>query len=323
MKYKVITILFLCLVNLYGQDKLRIGILAYGTVNWEIDVLKHNKLDNKNGFDLEVVELASKNAQAVALQSGDVDIIVTDWIWVNSQRATGKDFTFYPYSKSIGTLNITANSKAKTLLDLKGKQLGIAGGVYDKSWLLYRAYSKRKYNIDLKDIVEPVYASSPILYQKMLDNSLEASINFWHFNAMLEPKGVKPLVDVDELLSGLELDKDVSFVGWTFNRNFALKNKQLINSFLDATLQSKKILNSDNQEWNRIRKDMNASDDETFEALKTGYKKGIIKEFSQQNIDNLTKVFKILLEEGGSNFVGESTSLNDETFWKYNPKLDW
>ena len=322
MKYKLIAALFLCLVNLYGQNKLRVGVLAYGTVNWELDVLKYNEIDKKNGFDLQIVELASKSAQLVSLQSGDVDIIVTDWIWVNSQRATGKDFTFYPYSKAIGTLNVTAKSKASTLLDLKGKELGIAGGVDDKSWLLYRAFCKKKYNIDLKDVVTPVYASAPILYQKMIDDSLEASINFWHFNSMLEPKGVKPLVDVDELLDGLELDKNLPFVGWTFNRNFALKNKELINSFIDATLQSKKILNFNNQEWNRIKKDMNVQDDATFEALKAGYRKGIIKEFSQKDIDNLGKVFKILSQDNDSKVVG-TTNLYDETFWKYSPTLDW
>lgn len=322
MKYKLLLLLFVGVVELFAQNSLRVGVLAFGTVNWELEVLKYNQLDKKNGFDLQIVELASKNAQLVALQAKDVDIIVTDWIWVNSQRSTGKDFTFYPYSKAIGTLNITSKSNAKTLLDLKGKELGIAGGIDDKSWLLYRAFCKKKYNIDLKDIVTPIYASAPILYQKMMDDSLEASINFWHYNSMLEPKGVKALVGVDELLEGLQLDKNLPFVGWTFNRDFALNNKDLINSFLNATLQSKKILNFDDQEWNRIKKDMKVEDDATFEALKNGYRKGIIKDFSQKEIDNLSKVFKILSQDNDTKIVGAKT-LDENTFWKYDSKIDW
>jgi NitT/TauT family transport system substrate-binding protein len=163
-----------------------VGVLAYGTVNWELDVLKQNNLDKKYGFELEIVELASKNAQLIALQSKDVDVIVNDWIWVNAQRASGKDFTFYPYSKASGTLMVNEKSNIKSLADLKGKELGIGGGNFDKTWLLLRAYTKNRYKYDLKDTVNPVFASSPIIYKKMEDGSLEAGINFWHFNAKLE-----------------------------------------------------------------------------------------------------------------------------------------
>ena len=120
----------------------------------------------------------------------------------------------------------------------------------------------------------------------------------------------------------LGMNEDISFVGWTFNRDFALNNKDLINSFLNATLQSKKILNFDDQEWNRIKKDMKVEDDATFEALKNGYRKGIIKDFSQKEIDNLSKVFKILSQDNDTKIVGAKT-LDENTFWKYDSKIDW
>ena len=43
----------------------------------------------------------------------------------------------------------------KTLKDLKGRKLGIAGGPVDKSWLMLRAYSKKKLGIDLKKVIKP------------------------------------------------------------------------------------------------------------------------------------------------------------------------
>ena len=94
------------IVNLFFSDfliadelkKLRIGSLQYGSVNWELKLIKDLKLDNKSGFDLEIVELASKNAAAVALQGGAVDMIVTDWFWVSRQRNEGRKFSFVPHS---------------------------------------------------------------------------------------------------------------------------------------------------------------------------------------------------------------------------------
>jgi len=317
MKYKLILILCLAFINLYGQNSLKIGVLAFGTVNWELDVLKHNNLDKKNGFNLEIINLASKNAQLVALQGKDVDIIVNDWVWVNTQKTSGKNFSFYPYSKATGTLVVNKNSNINSLLDLKGKHLGIAGGPTDKTWLLLRAYGKNKFGIDLKDIVNPLYAQAPILYKKMEDKSLEASINFWHFNSKLEAKNIEPLVEIEDVYKELGLNEDLSFVGWTFDENFGMKNKELINAFLKASKQSKEILNNNENEWNRIRDIMNVENEQEFEALKSGYKKGIITTFNEKNIDDFQKVFKILLQEGGKDFVGNSLFLDNNIFWQF------
>ena len=124
MNFKVVLLIILIVTNLYSIQKLKVGVLAFGTVNWELDVLKHNNIDKKYGIYLEVVKLASKNAVAIALQSKSVDIIVTDWVWVNRQRASGKDFTFYPYSKAIGSI-YTNDENIKSLEDLKGKYVGV------------------------------------------------------------------------------------------------------------------------------------------------------------------------------------------------------
>ena len=320
MIQKLILISLLCIINLYAQGNLRIGVLAYGTVNWELDVLKYHNLDKKYGFNLDVVELASKNAQLVSLQSQDVNMIVNDWIWANTQKAKGKDFSFYPYSKATGTLVVNENSNINNLLDLKGKELGIAGGVYDKTWLLFRGYSKSKYDIDLKDIVTPLFAQAPILYKKMEDNSLEAAINFWHFNAKLESKNIKPLLEIKDILQELGIQKDVSFVGWTFNTQFANNNKEIINGFLKASKESKEILKNSDEEWNRIKEQMNVKNDKEFEALKNGYKKGIIEEFDEESINDLQKVFKILLKEGGEKFVEDTVFLDNNIFWNFDSK---
>ena len=70
-------------------NKLRVGVLKFGTVNWELNVIQHHGYARQEGVELEIVKLASKNATAVALQSGSVDMIVTDWVWVSRQRAEG------------------------------------------------------------------------------------------------------------------------------------------------------------------------------------------------------------------------------------------
>jgi NitT/TauT family transport system substrate-binding protein len=322
VKLKVFIFIFLTIVNLYGNDKIKIGVLAFGTVNWELDVLKYNELDKKYGIDIEVVKLASKHAVAIALQSNSVDIIVNDWVWVNRQRASGKNISFYPYSKAVGALYVN-DEKIKSLLDLSQKRLGIAGGSVDKTWLLFQAYSKSKYNEDLKNMLTPVFAAPPILYKKVSSKSLPAAINFWHFNAKLDSKGVRRLLGVKEILEEFKINSEIPLIGWTFNSDFANKNTKALNGFLQASYETKKLLATSDQEWNRIKPLMKVKNDEMFKALKDGYINGIVKNFSTIHIENSKKVFDILYKEGGKKLVGKSTTLDPKTFWKFNPDINW
>ena len=92
----------------------------------------------------EVLELASPEAGKIALRAGNADIIVSDWLWVSRERGLGAKLTFYPYSSALGAVMVPASSPIRTLADLKGRKLAVAGGPIDKSWLLLQASLKQE-----------------------------------------------------------------------------------------------------------------------------------------------------------------------------------
>jgi hypothetical protein len=65
-----------------ARQLLTIGVLKFGTVSWQLDTLKAHRLDEAADLNVEVLSLASTNATTVALQAGEVDLIVSDWVWV-------------------------------------------------------------------------------------------------------------------------------------------------------------------------------------------------------------------------------------------------
>ncbi|MBU0860998.1 MAG: ABC transporter substrate-binding protein, partial [Alphaproteobacteria bacterium] len=66
-----------------AQDAtIRAAVQESGTVNWELDTIKHYGLDTENGFTLDVQGMAGGDAAQIAFQGGAVDMIVSDWIWV-------------------------------------------------------------------------------------------------------------------------------------------------------------------------------------------------------------------------------------------------
>ena len=108
--------------------------------------------------------------QIISLLSNEVDMIVTDWVWVSRQRDAGTDFTLVPYSTSAGAIMVPENSKIKKMEDIKGHKIGIAGGSIDKSWILIRAYSLKILNFDISKSIEAAYAAPPLINAKQKFN---------------------------------------------------------------------------------------------------------------------------------------------------------
>ena len=296
-------------------EKLRIAVLKFGTVSWVMDVIERNGLDSAEGFELEVVPLAGKQASMVALQSADVDIAVTDWIWVSRQRNEGRPYSFVPYSSALGALVVPENSAIGRLEDLRGKRLGIAGGPLDKSWLLFRALSLQQRDTDLADEVTPVFAAPPLLNQQMKQGRIDAVINFWPYVARLQALGMRNLLSVREAGQALGIASDVPLVGYVFDQHWAEQHKPLLLGFVRAANRASALLRDSDADWEKLRPLMKAPDQASFEALRQGFRAGIPERWGDAERADAEKLFAILARLGGSRLVGDSGQLAAGTFW--------
>lgn len=305
--------------NAYNDvPQIRLGVLKYGTVNWEIDVIKHYQLDKKYNFNLQVMPLSNKNASAVALQSKAVDIILGDWLWVNRQRFNDKKYTSIPTSIASGGLYIKNASKIKSLTSLNQAKIGVAGGSVDKNWLLLQAYAQKKHQLNIKDNAEIVFATPPLLNRLMERNAVDAAINFWHYNARLSASGNKLLISVPQMLEELGITSDLPFLGWVFDEAWAEQEGLLLTNFIKASNEAKQLLLLCDDEWQRIRPLTKAENDKVFSALKDEYRSRLLLNFGTEEIKASKDIFNILAEQGGRNLVGKATVLSDGTFWQKN-----
>ena len=146
---------------------IRIGVLRFGTVAWELDVMRRNGFDTARGLTIEAVEFATAQAAQIALQAGRIDMILVDWLWVAAQRASGADWTFVPTSNVAGSLIAPIDSPVKSVRDLSGARLGIAGSPIDKNWLILKAYGKRKLEIDFEQTVKKSFGPPPLVAEEL------------------------------------------------------------------------------------------------------------------------------------------------------------
>lgn len=293
---------------------LRASVLAYGTVNWELDTIKHHKLDEANGFILDVQGVAGSAAAKIAFQGGETDVIVSDWLWVARMRAAGKDYVFVPYSKAVGGLLVPDGSEAKSLADLKGGKIGIAGGPVDKSWLILRAYAEQEFAMDLARETEQVFGAPPLIFKSALSGELDGAINFWHFLAKMEASGMRQLVSVDTAAQALGLDPETPLLGYVMRAEMLRDHPELVNGMATASRGAKEILASDQGEWDRLRPRMKAKTDAQFSALVGGFRAGIPAP-GPVDEEAAGRMLALMAKLGGEKLVGPLMELPDGIFY--------
>ncbi|MEN9061143.1 ABC transporter substrate-binding protein [Ponticoccus litoralis] len=286
----------------------RAATLKIGTVNWELETIIRNGLDEKHGFTLEMQPYADNGATRVAVEGGEADMAVADWIWVARQTAGGKDYTFIPYSGAVGGLLAPAGSGVETLQDLAGGKLGIAGGPLDKSWLILRAYAQQEYGMDLAAETEQVFGAPPLIFKSGLSGELDGAINFWHFLAKMKASGMVEVISVAEAATALGLNTDTPLLGYYFKQGFLNETSGLAQAFYEASRAAKDMLAKDDAAWEAIRPMMNANTDAQFEALKADWIAGIPAR-GPVDIEGANKMLALMNALGGEALVGAATEI--------------
>jgi len=322
MAFRFLLVVFLGLwasapESLAAADKpLSVGVLKFGTVNWQLDTLKTHRLDAAAGVSLTVLPLASKNATSVALQAGEVDLIVSDWVWVMRQRATGADFVFVPYSHALGALMAAADSGIERVEDLAGKRIGVAGGPVDKSWLLLRAWSEQELGFDIGERAEPVFGAPPLLNEQLRRGDVDAVLAFWPDAAQLEAQGYRRLAAVSKLLADLGIEEPLPLVGYVFRESLVRDRRDDLLAFFRSVTAANKILSTSEAEWERLRPIMQAESDTEFDRLMAGLRAGVPEGLSM-NLVEAEALYRLLAKYGGDKLLGRGTQFDPNAFWTF------
>ncbi|SNS74720.1 ABC transporter substrate-binding protein [Antarctobacter heliothermus] len=299
----------------FAQDLpvIRAAVLKIGTVNWELATIVEQGFDEARGFTLDIAPYADNGATRVAVEGGEADVAVADWIWVARQRAAGKDYVFVPYSKAVGGLVAPKGSGVASLKDLAGGKIGIAGGPLDKSWLILRAYAQQEYGMDLKADTEQVFGAPPLIFKSGLGGDLQGAINFWHFLAKMKVAGMEEVISVETAGKALGLNTDTPLLGYYMKESFLAENPGLAQALYDASRDAKDLLASDDAAWETIRPIMNAKTDAQFDQLKSDWLAGTPAR-GPVDIDGANKMLALMNDLGGADLVGKATTVPDGLF---------
>jgi NitT/TauT family transport system substrate-binding protein len=297
-----------------AAEQLRLGVQKTGTFAWELAAIKQSGLDTKAGLDLVVTELASTEAGKIALMGGSVDIILSDWLWVARERGLGANLTFRPYSTALGAVMVPGDSSIRSLGDLRGKSLGVAGGPLDKSWLLLRAIAQQG-GLDLKAEANVIFGAPPLLYQKAAAGELDASLTFWNFAVPLEARGFRRLIGIEEVERQLGAKGPLAIVGYVFDESLAKTHGAALDRFFQIARQAKHELSRSDADWERIGKELGVADAKELALYRESYSEGIPTRSVAAEAADAAALYHVLRDIGGPELVGAATELDSGAFY--------
>lgn len=292
----------------------RLTSVRAGSVSWLIETIKANSLDKKHGFELSIIEVANNQAASIALLAGEADVAVSDWTWALKQRSKGRDFKFASYSSALGALVVPKESSIKSIADLEGKKLGVAGSASDKSWILLRAYSKKTIGKDLGRICDTVFGAASLITEEFRSGRLDACLNYWTYAARLSGGGARQILTMAELIKDLDISPTPPLVGFIWSER-AVKDKSVpVEALLAAANEANGILATSDLAWEKLRPLIKPATDTEFAAIKAGFRAGIAQPWSAAETASAEKLTKLLLDLGDTELVGNGTRFDPNLF---------
>ena len=211
---------------------------------------------------------------------------------------------------------VPAQSSIRTIDDLKGKTIAVAGGPIDKSWLLLQAFARRS-GLDLRKQATPVYGAPPLLSQKALQGETDATLTFWNFCAELEGKGFRRAVAMDEVMKGLGAKRRglrSSAMSLTKPGRRAIATRSAASS--RSRLRPRKFLRPPTRIGSASRHASAQPTAPHWRSTGGTMLEGIPRRPIAEEADDARTLYRVLAEIGGADLVGPAKELDPGTFYR-------
>jgi NitT/TauT family transport system substrate-binding protein len=210
---------------------------------------------------------------------------------------------------------MTKDPAIRTVKDLTGKKLGVAGGPLDKSWLMLKAFAQKQ-GVDLEKSATILYGAPPLIAEKALQGEIDAALEFWNFAADLEGKGFARAIEISDVEKALGAKGDVVVTGYVFDEGFAAKNRDALSRFFAMTAKAKALIASDDKAWAAAAQRIGPKDPATLAIYRKRYAAGVPKRSVAEEEVDAAALYGVMAEIGGEKLVGPGKTLDPGTFYK-------
>jgi NitT/TauT family transport system substrate-binding protein len=286
-----------------AQEALRVAEVVTGPERPVLAIIAAEGLDARNGFKLVARAYGGEADARRALMGGDVDVILTDWLWAARQRAKGEDVSCAPASVAPQEVMVATEGPVTAIADLVDRRVGVGHDAGNPTWVMIKAAALSASRINL-DLTSRTFGPTPALATQLRAGNLDALVADWPEATMLRRYGFTPLIGTDDLARSFGVVGPVPTAVWAFRDATFTMRPSLIPAFMETSRAASRLLATDAKAWIRVRALYPGADDKALAALRGAFAAGAVPHWGVSDAARMDDLAKRLAKVLGAEIPG-------------------
>jgi NitT/TauT family transport system substrate-binding protein len=280
---------------------LRMTVNPASTAEYAAYTIKKFKLDEKYGFDYQVIPVGNYQAAQNAVLAGAADLMVTDLVVLASLRKQNANvIAVVPMFRWGDAIMVPTDSPIKTICDFKGKRIG-TDSIIAATWFIVEAAGKKLCNFDLQKVAT-IQAGGVVLLRGLIEQgNLDATYVSNNLAPPMEVTGkYRVLYQMRDLITAIGLDGDVPLLFQSVSLPYAAAHPADVRAYLAAYRDAVQILNTNDDIWVEVGVGQQKMAEAAVPALRDEMRRDLMSKFEPDTEDAVRNLFKVLVGTAGS-----------------------
>ncbi len=238
-----------------------------------LDIIEAERLDEKHGFELEVLRLQKTPDIMAALSKGDADLVVIPAEMAAKLLESGEKVVIVAVDMYQNQAVLATDPSIRSIEDLKGRVVGatVASGTYK----MFKAYVKLVYGIEVVETDQPgpeeigVINVPPGAILDALHRGDVAAIVTWEplVSKAIAVLGAHVVASYQDLWSQAGVEGEPVMLVWVASQSFAGQSRDALEKFLAAREEAARIWMGSKEKVVAVLKNLYGLGDDEAETL--------------------------------------------------------
>lgn len=291
-----------------------------GTSYYPPYVMEQLGLDEKYGFELELVPSPGTQASTTLFMTRAADVGPRGWIDIGRMRESGPSMVgVTPWLQWANFVVVRADAGIDSLADLADKRIGTYSRVASEWFLLLEAVQNEA-DLDLT-IESEIFEAEPALLTGLLEQGeIDAALVFYNVAMQLVlDESVIVLANSNDLAVAAGLPQGSLSSYWAFDVEYAEEHPDNVTAFIAAVTEAMVVLQDDDDIWIDMLATQGVTDTDLAAALRDWTRDVISTEWPSDVEADIQAQFDLFTEIGGTEVVGLNEPPDDVVDVTFSP----
>lgn len=277
-----------------------------GIQAFPIEVMQQFGIAKAHNLNLQLNQLSGVAGEDTAIHTGQFQVAFAGWPTIALLRGQGQEqnvsnvYGFYGYQNEI---IVAKDSSIKSVADLKGKTIGIAGGPTSANYWMFRVETLKYYGFDPLKQSKIKFGAPPLIVGQFDKGQLDAIILLDPFQDAVLATGKARTIGSEGGIWQQHTGQKPLVLTMVMNTDWAKANTQTAKNFIAAYQQALAYLKAHPEIWPQLAKPLGITSPAAVKLLEQHFNDGTVSQWNQAYFNQqqlfLTTAYSLFGKAGG------------------------